>query len=298
MSEPKVGMKVKAIGVFAKGLKDGETYTLKSGGGDTFNFIDKRGKVAAKFYASDVKRFMRGMDSGDKNGLVVVKESYTHYPSLKKLVNVHYTDPRNESEGDKYKIHAEVNGPIVKDGKGIPGTYVMYEDEAYPGNYIAVHVAKKLNEDGESNVTVVAMDKSRALVRDRMAYRRRRSQSISEQMLVDGGKEILGESKKEFVDPKKIKTLSKQLYSDPKIKIIRQLVDGPYDKKNHLNALKMVDNLQKKADSFLKGKNVKWNNELWLVTSVEYSVGGGDWWVYAKRETPYDTQNFLLIDLF
>lgn len=104
--------------------------------------------------------------------VIGLKEGYTHFPSLKKLVRVNYTDPRGQSG---FKVHTETEGPYIKDGKCIEGTYIMYEDEAYPGNYVAVHVSSDVSEDsGEPTVNVVAMDKNRKLVRDRLAYRRRK----------------------------------------------------------------------------------------------------------------------------
>ena len=119
----------------------------------------------------------------------IIKENYTHYPSLKKLVNVNYADPRVDSEENKFKIHAEVDGPFVKGDKTIDGTYVMYEDEAYPGNYVAVHVSSGVNEEtGDPEVSVVAMDKNKHLVRDRMAYRKRKCTKMNEDHLNKMGK--------------------------------------------------------------------------------------------------------------
>ena len=67
------GLKVKAKGTFAKGLKDGETYTLrkseKSQGVDTYEFL-RGSKVVARFDEAAIKRFLRNGESDDANGLV------------------------------------------------------------------------------------------------------------------------------------------------------------------------------------------------------------------------------------
>jgi hypothetical protein len=86
--EPADGMKVKAKGVFAKGLKDGTVYTLKTakphGGVPTFMFVTKRGKKAARFGKWEIKRFLRTGMRGDHNGLVV--ESFDG-PALNERMN-------------------------------------------------------------------------------------------------------------------------------------------------------------------------------------------------------------------
>jgi hypothetical protein len=99
----------------------------------------------------------------------------------------------------------------------------------------------------------------------------------------------------DYVDPKKIKALSKKLYDG--VKPVDKLTAG-YDNKNNPKAMKMVAALEKQAEKLLKGKHVEWEGDPWLVTSVEYSITGGDWWVYAKTSDPFDTENFPLIDLF
>ena len=140
---------------------------------------------------SNIKKWWKEIDDTEdpfKSG-DIIKENYTHYPSLKKLVNVNYADPRVDSEENKFKIHAEVDGPFVKGDKTIDGTYVMYEDEAYPGNYVAVHVSSGVNEEtGDPEVSVVAMDKNKHLVRDRMAYRKRKCTKMNEDHLKKMGK--------------------------------------------------------------------------------------------------------------
>ena len=66
------GMKVKALGSFAKGLRDGVTYTLQKAapfhGVDTFNFV-ARGRVVARFDESQIQRYLRSGEGGDLNGL-------------------------------------------------------------------------------------------------------------------------------------------------------------------------------------------------------------------------------------
>jgi hypothetical protein len=94
-------------------------------------------------------------------------------------------------------------------------------------------------------------------------------------------------------DPKKIKALANKLYAGVK-PVDKLTLKNPNDPK----ALAMVKKLEKQADQALKGKHVKWNGEDWLVTSVEYSINGGDWWVYAKKDQPYDTENFPIVDLY
>jgi len=116
-------------------------------------------------------RYLSEASMGNKKE---VKENYTRFPTLKKLVQVQYTDPRNKEGG--FKIHTEFDGPYVNDRGIIEGTYVMYEDENFPGNFIGVHVSNELSEEDRTPViNVVAMDRDKKLVRDRMAYRRRKS---------------------------------------------------------------------------------------------------------------------------
>jgi len=68
------GLKVRAVGVFAKGLRDGEQYTLHKAppyqGQNTYNFVSYSGKIAARFSESQVKRFLSNGVAGDQNGLV------------------------------------------------------------------------------------------------------------------------------------------------------------------------------------------------------------------------------------
>jgi len=107
-------------------------------------------------------------------GSMYLNEGYTRFPTLQKLVQVQYTDPRNKEGG--FKIHTEFDGPYVNDMGVIEGSYVMYEDENFPGNFIGVHVSNELSEeDGTPEINVIAMDRNKKLVRDRMAWRRRKS---------------------------------------------------------------------------------------------------------------------------
>ena len=68
------GMKVRAKGVFAKGLNDGKVYTLHKAdpfnGVETYNF-ELRGRVVARFDVSQIQRFLRSGESGDRNGLEI-----------------------------------------------------------------------------------------------------------------------------------------------------------------------------------------------------------------------------------
>jgi hypothetical protein len=71
---PREGERVRASGVFAKGLVEGVTYTLRDGGlymgRPTYEFVTARGRVAARFHEDDVERFMLvGRRENDHNGL-------------------------------------------------------------------------------------------------------------------------------------------------------------------------------------------------------------------------------------
>lgn len=97
-----------------------------------------------------------------------------HYPSLKKLANLQYTDPRINTEGKK--IYVEKEGTFKKGDSTINGHYVVYEDAEFPGSYIGVHIGSELSEDsGEAPINVVAIDPSRSAVVNRVAYRARAS---------------------------------------------------------------------------------------------------------------------------
>lgn len=69
------GYTVQALGVFAKGLKHGKTYKLKSAAPDmgepTYNFM-LGSKVVARFRESSVAKFLKAVEKGDKNGLMKV----------------------------------------------------------------------------------------------------------------------------------------------------------------------------------------------------------------------------------
>ena len=97
------GVKVRAIGVFAKGLKDGEVYTLrkasKFNGVDTYNFIDRRNKSVARFDEDDIERFLRNGDG--HNGLVRIGAA----GSPKTVKGVFYFKSEKEA-----KAWAEDNG--------------------------------------------------------------------------------------------------------------------------------------------------------------------------------------------
>ena len=97
-----------------------------------------------------------------------------HYPSLKKLSELNYCDPRSDTTGKR--IFVEKEGNFRKGESNIGGHYVIYEDEGFPGSYIGVHVSSEINEDsGEPSVNVVAIDPSRSAVLNRVAYRMRQS---------------------------------------------------------------------------------------------------------------------------
>ncbi len=97
-----------------------------------------------------------------------------HYPSLKKLSELNYCDPRSDTTGKR--IFVEKEGNFRKGESNIGGHYVIYEDEGFPGSYIGVHISSEINEDsGEPSVNVVAIDPSRSAVLNRVAYRMRQS---------------------------------------------------------------------------------------------------------------------------
>lgn len=97
-----------------------------------------------------------------------------HYPSLKKLSELSYVDPRVNTEGKR--IFAEKEGNFRLGESNIHGHYVVYEDMEFPGSYIGVHIGSDLSEDtGEAPIHVVAIDPSRSAVLNRVAYRARAS---------------------------------------------------------------------------------------------------------------------------
>jgi hypothetical protein len=97
-----------------------------------------------------------------------------HYPSLKKLSQLEYTDPRVNMDGKK--IHIEKEGVFQKNENTIHGHYVVYEDSGFPGSYIGVHIGSELSEDGgDAPINVVAIDPSRSAVINRVSYRMRQS---------------------------------------------------------------------------------------------------------------------------
>jgi len=76
MNEAKItgGMKVRAKGVFAKGLKDGVWYTLRPAGFDrgepVFAFVIAGGQTVHRNTESTIMRWLRQGEAGDNNGLV------------------------------------------------------------------------------------------------------------------------------------------------------------------------------------------------------------------------------------
>ena len=138
-------------------------------------------KIAIDFVVDKAGRMHRV-----KNGKIQgdIKENYTRFPTLKKLVQVQYTDPRNKEGG--FKIHTEFGGPYVNDMGIIEGSYVMYEDENFPGNFIGVHVSNELSEeDGKPAVNVVAMDRNKNAVINRMKYRNRKSKAAIQESITE-----------------------------------------------------------------------------------------------------------------
>ncbi len=102
-----------------------------------------------------------------------------HYPALKKLVNLQYTDPRTK---DGCSIVAEKCGKfkVKKESEAIDGSYIMYEDSEMKGKYIAVHVSDAINEEsGEATINVIAIGNKQS-VRERMGYRMRRNKNVNE----------------------------------------------------------------------------------------------------------------------
>lgn len=68
------GLRVRARGSFAAGLRDGRLYTLRKGspyqGEDTYAFHTPSG-WAARHHESSVRRYLRNVAEGDCNGLEV-----------------------------------------------------------------------------------------------------------------------------------------------------------------------------------------------------------------------------------
>lgn len=121
-----------------------------------------------------------GSGSGTKNRAnspnqeVIVEGYKLHYPSLKKLTQINYTDPRVNTEGRT--IHVEKEGNFRSGENNTHGHYVVYEDKGMPGSYIGIHVGSEISEDsGEAPVSVIAMDTNRSTVVNRVAYRMRQS---------------------------------------------------------------------------------------------------------------------------
>ena len=53
------------------------------------------------------------------------------------------------------------------------------------------------------------------------------------------------------------------------------------------------------ANKEMVNKYVYVDGRMWKITSVEYSINGGDWWVYAKTISgEYDTENWTIGTLY
>jgi hypothetical protein len=103
-----------------------------------------------------------------------LEEFKVHYPSLKSLASIQYTDPRVETEGRKIRVERE--GQLFMDNQVYNGHYIVYNDAKLPGKSIAVHVSSDINEEtGDAPIHVLAIDKNRANVVNRMKYRMRTS---------------------------------------------------------------------------------------------------------------------------
>ena len=113
-----------------------------------------------------------------------VNENYKlHYPSLKKLTQLQYTDPRINTENKK--IHMEKEGNFRHGGDNINGHYIVYEDKGMAGSYIAVHISSEINEEtGEAQqINIVAIDKNRPSVVRRVSYRMRQSKIVEAEVV-------------------------------------------------------------------------------------------------------------------
>lgn len=100
----------------------------------------------------------------------------------------------------------------------------------------------------------------------------------------------------EPIKKSKIKSLSDKLYKE--IKPADKLFSGVYNK-NNPEGLKIMRRLEKMANKEMVNKYVYVDGRMWKITSVEYSINGGDWWVYAKTISgEYDTENWTIGTLY
>ena len=140
----------------------------------TMKATEKGAKSRGKKYKSAIISF--GVKDGtliSAKELIKLNESFkVNSPTLNKLVNMEYSDPRQK---DGCKIVAEKGGSFRHGDDVVDGSYIMYQDNALPGKFVAVHVSDSVNEEtDEPNVAVVAIGNNKQKVMQNMAYRMRR----------------------------------------------------------------------------------------------------------------------------
>lgn len=211
----------------------------------------------------------QGWDFQMKKDQEVIKESYkVHYPSLKKMTQLQYTDPRVNSEGKK--IHVEKEGCFKKGDEVIEGHYVVYEDEGMPGSYIGVHIGSSISEEtGEAPVNVVAIDPSRTAVMNRVSYRSRTSNSK-----VEESDEPLSESQRMLKNAGIVTEVKSQDWNGP---IIRSDEKGRVFSVSQggKSAFAIIENKARTKLAFFVGSGGGWSStpeKVWDHTNVSKAL--------------------------
>ena len=111
----------------------------------------------------------------------------------------------------------------------------------------------------------------------------------------------------ETIDPKKIKKISKKLYD--MVKKVDEMESATYsidDNKEYKQAKdairKELIKVGKLADKELKGEWLMWNDHGNMIPvkakSIEYSLNGGDWWVYFDFKDGKRDDQAPIIDFY
>lgn len=110
-----------------------------------------------------------------------INEFKVHYPSLRQLMDLSYTDPRVDYDGKK--IYSEKNGVFIDGDRTHQGKYIVYKDMAMPGKFVGIFASDSLKEDDENEkpfVHVIAVDNNIKKVNRRVNYRKNKHQQVSE----------------------------------------------------------------------------------------------------------------------